>query len=106
MENNIELGLQNCKDELQSLIAKCENNEIGVTEQDLNWLKASLKKIIRDLNTITTINLKIKGDYTLQEIADALGITRERVRQIEAQAIKKLRHPICGRILKEYASNQ
>lgn len=31
--------------------------------------------------------------YTLQEIANILGITRERVRQIEVQAIKKLRHP-------------
>lgn len=33
------------------------------------------------------------GDYTLQEIADILGVTRERVRQIESSAIKKLRHP-------------
>ena len=30
---------------------------------------------------------------TLQEIGDAVGLTRERVRQIEAQALKKLRHP-------------
>jgi DNA-directed RNA polymerase sigma subunit (sigma70/sigma32) len=32
--------------------------------------------------------------YTLQEIANRLGITKERVRQIEVQAIKKLRHPM------------
>ncbi len=31
--------------------------------------------------------------YTLQEIADLLGVTRERARQIELMAIKKLRHP-------------
>ena len=31
------------------------------------------------------------GDYTLQEIGEALGISRERVRQIEAQALKRLR---------------
>lgn len=31
--------------------------------------------------------------YTLQEIADTLGVTRERVRQIEVTALKKLRHP-------------
>ena len=35
-----------------------------------------------------------EGDgLTLQEIGDAVGLTRERVRQIEAQALKKLRHP-------------
>lgn len=31
--------------------------------------------------------------YTLQEIADLLGVTRERARQIEMQALKKLKHP-------------
>ena len=42
------------------------------------------------------------GEYTLEEIAEILGITRERVRQIEAQALKKLRRPAVGRKLKEY----
>lgn len=42
------------------------------------------------------------NDYTLEEIAKILGITRERVRQIEAQALKKLKTPKIGRKLKEY----
>lgn len=42
------------------------------------------------------------NDYTLEEIAKILGITRERVRQIEAQALKKLKTPRIGRKLKEY----
>ena len=33
------------------------------------------------------------GDYALNEIATHLGITRERARQIEQGALKKLRHP-------------
>ena len=33
------------------------------------------------------------GTYTLEEIAKVLGVTRERVRQIEQQALKKLKHP-------------
>jgi len=42
------------------------------------------------------------GDYTLEEIAKMLGITRERVRQIETQALKKLKSPKIGKELKEY----
>ncbi len=42
------------------------------------------------------------GDYTLEEIAIILGITRERVRQIETQALKKLKSPKIGRKLKDY----
>ncbi len=41
-------------------------------------------------------------EYTLEEIARILGITRERVRQIERQALKKLRNPEVGKKLKEY----
>ena len=34
-----------------------------------------------------------KDLLTLEEIASIMGVTRERVRQIEAQALRKLRHP-------------
>jgi RNA polymerase primary sigma factor len=42
-----------------------------------------------------------KSDRTLEEIGKELNVTRERVRQIESSALKKLRHPLVGRILKE-----
>ena len=45
------------------------------------------------------------GDHTLQEIANTTGITRERVRQIEVSAIKKLRHPKTGKKLRSYLEN-
>lgn len=41
-------------------------------------------------------------DFTLGEIGDVLHVTRERVRQIEASAIKKLKHPRMGRNIKLY----
>ncbi len=46
--------------------------------------------------------LRRGGEYTLVEIAQKLGITRERVRQIEQHALKKLRSPSVGRKLKAY----
>lgn len=52
---------------------------------------------------ITLDNLGLHGcDFTLSEIGDILHVTRERVRQIEASAIKKLKHPKIGRMIKTY----
>ena len=42
------------------------------------------------------------SDLTLSEIGFILGISRERVRQIESSALKKLRHPETGRRLRLY----
>ncbi len=40
--------------------------------------------------------------YTLEEVGRKLGVTRERVRQIEAQALARLRHPTYARRLREF----
>ncbi len=45
-------------------------------------------------------NLKEGDCLKLVEIGDAVGLTRERVRQIEAQALKKLRHPALAKQLR------
>uniref|UniRef100_A0A7C1K3D5 RNA polymerase sigma factor SigA n=1 Tax=Thermomicrobium roseum TaxID=500 RepID=A0A7C1K3D5_THERO len=39
---------------------------------------------------------------TLEEVGREFGITRERIRQIEAKALRKLRHPSCSRMLRGY----
>ena len=41
-------------------------------------------------------------DHTLDEISDTFRVTRERVRQIEAKALRKLRHPMYTRLLRDY----
>ncbi len=43
-----------------------------------------------------------ESDRTLEEIGRELNVTRERVRQIESSAIKKLKHPKVGRKIKNY----
>ena len=40
--------------------------------------------------------------YTLEEVGRKLGVTRERVRQIEAQALSRLRHPAHARKLRDF----
>jgi RNA polymerase primary sigma factor len=40
--------------------------------------------------------------YTLEEVGQKFGLTRERIRQIECKALRRLRHPRRARQLKEY----
>jgi len=64
------------------------------------------------LNTLTPrerrvveLRFGLDGDrlYTLSEIGAELGVTRERIRQIETKALRKLRHPSRSRLLREFA---
>jgi RNA polymerase primary sigma factor len=41
---------------------------------------------------------------TLEEVGREFGLTRERIRQIEVQALRKLRHPSRSRKLREFAA--
>jgi RNA polymerase primary sigma factor len=46
--------------------------------------------------------LKDGQAHTLEEVGQAFGVTRERIRQIESKALRKLRHPLRSRKLRDY----
>jgi RNA polymerase primary sigma factor len=71
------------------------NNQI---DEVLDQLNEREKAVIRMRFGL----LSDESDRTLEEIGKELSVTRERVRQIESSAIKKLKHPRVGRKLKNY----
>ncbi|MDA3043460.1 MULTISPECIES: RNA polymerase sigma factor RpoD [unclassified Campylobacter] len=87
-----------------------DKNSISPIEQILKSdLKEQIDDILEQLNDRerTVIRMRFgllddESDRTLEEIGKELNITRERVRQIESSAIKKLKHPKIGRKLKTY----
>jgi len=72
-------------------------------------LRIQIEQVLEQLNEREKAVIKLRfgimddeSDRTLEEIGKELSVTRERVRQIESSAIKKLKHPKVGRKLKNY----
>ena len=69
--------------------------------------KAYIPGIYAALATLTereqsVLRHRFKNGLTLQKTAEAYGITRERIRQIESKALRKLRHPSRSKKLKDF----
>jgi RNA polymerase primary sigma factor len=75
-----------------------ENNEASQRiEQVLSSLTEREEKIIR-----MRFGIGVSSEHTLEEVGKFFNLTRERIRQIEIKALKKLRHPARSKLLREY----
>jgi RNA polymerase primary sigma factor len=83
-----------------------ERGPMEVTDQVL--LREEIRKVLGQLTLRERQVIELRfglvddHDHTLEEVGKKLKVTRERVRQIEERAIRKLRHPQASRILKDY----
>ncbi|WHF04720.1 sigma-70 family RNA polymerase sigma factor, partial [Treponema pallidum] len=81
-------------------------NPSRVTERVL--LKEEVRSILSALpareHEVLRMRFGLDGDYsqTLEEVGLYFDVTRERIRQIEAKALKRLRHPRHSRRLKDF----
>jgi RNA polymerase primary sigma factor len=82
--------------------------ESPVNAATYEMLKDKLEKVLETLTFREREIIKLRygiGDgytYTLEEVGRIFKVTRERVRQIEAKAVRKLQHPVRSRLLEGF----
>jgi RNA polymerase primary sigma factor len=69
----------------------------GATKEALEGLTAREAKVLR-----MRFGINMNTDHTLEEVGKQFDVTRERIRQIEAKALRKLRHPSRSEELKTF----
>lgn len=104
---------------LETPIGEEEDSHLGDFIEDkkvMSPLETAIKKNLNQqvrkvLNTLTKREEKVlrwrfgigeHTDHTLEEVGREFDVTRERIRQIEAKALRKLRHPSRSRLLKSF----
>jgi RNA polymerase primary sigma factor len=104
---------------LEKPVGEEEDNELGSFIEDDNTptptqsayehlLKEKMEQVLATLTPREARILRLRfglvdgRSYTLEEVGQKFGLTRERIRQIEGKALRRLRHPRRSRQLKEY----
>ncbi|BBA85342.1 RNA polymerase sigma factor RpoD [endosymbiont of Sipalinus gigas] len=105
---SIELPIGDEKDTNIGDFIEDTSNILPLESATFDSLKNATKNILSELSSREEKVLKMrfgidmKSDYTLEEVGKQFDVTRERIRQIEAKALKKLRHPSKSDILKSF----
>ncbi|MHB1100473.1 MAG: RNA polymerase sigma factor RpoD [Burkholderiales bacterium] len=73
----------------------------GVTKDILDTLTPREAKVLR-----MRFGIEMNTDHTLEEVGKQFDVTRERIRQIEAKALRKLRHPSRSERLRSFLDNE
>ncbi len=104
---------------LESPVGDEEDSELGYFVEDMltpspiqstyeSMLKEKLEEVLASLTPREARVLRLRfglddgNAYTLEEVGQKFGLTRERIRQIEGRALRQLRQPRRARQLKEY----
>ena len=63
----------------------------------VTWLTPREERVLR-----MRFGIGMNTDHTLEEVGQQFSVTRERIRQIEAKALRKLRHPSRANFLRSF----
>jgi RNA polymerase primary sigma factor len=108
---------------METPIGDDDDSHLGDFIEDTNTLAptdaaqyASLRDVTKDvLDSLTPREAKVlrmrfgiemNTDHTLEEVGKQFDVTRERIRQIEAKALRKLRHPTRSERLKSFLEQE
>ena len=75
---------------------------------DHHLLKEVMRKTLGKLSEKEAQIIKLRfglidnNEYTLEDVGAMYRVTRERIRQLEAKALRKMRHPSRSKIIKNY----
>ncbi len=106
---------------LESPVGEEEDSELGAFVEDettptptqsayQNLLRDKIEEVLATLSPREARILRLRfglhngRSYTLEEVGQKFGLTRERIRQIEGKALRRLRHPRRARQLRDYLS--
>jgi RNA polymerase primary sigma factor len=89
-------------------IIEDRDSEVSANSVANELLRRDITRVLKTLNPkeqevlIMRFGLDDGKQKTLEEVGQAFGVTRERIRQIESKALRKLRHPNRNKQLREY----